>query len=288
MSSAAIGGGPCLIFSAGGIFTAENIERRGKSPFIERVCVMKILITGASTGIGREMARKLGKAGNSLILVARNEKLLNELKEEIGGNCAVFASDLAKAENCESLYEKFRNENIDVLINNAGFGLFGRFEDTPLEREMNMIDLNIKAVHILTKRFLGDFEERGCGYILNVASSAAFLPGPLMAVYYATKAYVLRLTEAVSEELRRSGSKVYIGALCPGPVDTEFNRTAGVKFNLKSLSADEVAAYAIKNMFKKKTVIIPGKTIKLGVFFRRLTPPKLLLRIAYNIQKSKG
>lgn len=249
---------------------------------------MNILITGASSGIGKDMARIFHQMGHTLYLVARREALLSKLKAELDDAPEIIVLDLSEEENCYTLYEMLKDKNINVLINNAGFGAFGEFTDIPLDRELEMVDLNIRAVHILTKKFLADFKARDFGYILNVASSAAFLPGPLMSVYYATKAYVQRLTLAIHEELRRSKSRVYVGVLCPGPVDTEFNKTANVRFNLKSLQSEAVAAYAIKKMLRKKLVIIPGLIIRMGVFFQRFLPTKLLLKIAYGIQKNKG
>ena len=138
----------------------------------------------------------------------------------------------------------------------------------------------------LDKRLI-DFVKKDRGYILNVASSAAFLPGPLLSSYYATKAYVLRLTEAIYEELRREKSNVYVGVLCPGPVDTEFNDVAKVKFALKGLTSEYVAKYAIKKMFKRKLVIVPGKVMKCARFLTKITPEKLLLKVSYNQQKLK-
>lgn len=249
---------------------------------------MKVLITGASTGIGRDMARYFHKKDAQLFLVARSEQNLLALKAELDGKPQILPMDLSVEENCYMLYNKLKTEGIDILVNNAGFGIFGNFTQTPLEKELNMIDLNIKSLHILTKLFLADFEKKNNGYILNVASSAAFLPGPLMSVYYATKAYVLRLTCAISEELRRKKSRVYIGALCPGPVDTEFNRTAGVTFSVKPLTSDYVAKYAIRKMFKRKMIIIPGLAIRMGVFAQRFLPTRLLLKISYNIQNGKS
>lgn len=249
---------------------------------------MKALITGASSGIGKDMARILSHKGYELILVARSEEKLKALKKGLKTKIEIIPLDLSKEEACFELYEKVKKENIDVLINNAGFGLFGKFTETSLEEELNMIDLNIKAVHILTKLFLKDFKERNSGSILNVASSAAFSPGPLLATYYATKAYVLRLTEAIYEELRRENSEVYIGALCPGPVDTGFNERANVKFSLKGLNSFEVAAYAIAEMEKKKLVIVPGKVMKATKIAQRLIPDKILLKATYKIQKKKG
>lgn len=248
---------------------------------------MKILITGASTGIGRDMARTFHNRGDELFLVARNEENLASLKAELDEKPITISMDLSIEENCHALYNRLKGENIDILINNAGFGTFGYFNDISLERELNMIDLNIKSLHILTKLFLKDFEKRNNGYILNVASSAAFLPGPLMATYYSTKAYVQRMTSAIYEELRRKKKDVYIGVLCPGPVETEFNRTAGVSFSVKPLQSNYVAKYAIKKMFKRKLIIIPGLMIRLGVFFQRFLPTKLLLKISYKIQNGK-
>ncbi|NLM62934.1 MAG: SDR family NAD(P)-dependent oxidoreductase [Mollicutes bacterium] len=249
---------------------------------------MKVLITGASSGIGADMARILNKQGHDLVLVARDKQNLEKIKKELDGNVKIIAMDISSTFNCMRLYNKVKKENIDILINNAGFGVFGNFNDTKLDKELDMIDLNIKAVHTLTKLFLADFKKRNSGYILNVSSSAAFLSGPLMASYYATKGYVLQLTEAIYEELRREGSNVYIGVLCPGPVNTNFNKTAGVKFSVKAMESDVVAKYAIDKMFKRKLIIIPGIINKIGVFMTRLLPRKLLLKINYNIQKGKS
>ena len=156
----------------------------------------------------------------------------------------------------------------------------------PVENLM-MIDLNVKSLHTLTKLFLKDFKEKNKGYILNVASSAAFLPGPLMATYYASKSYVLSLTASINEELRRENSNVYIGTLCPGPVKTEFNEVAKVKFAIKSLESYDVAEYAIDNMFKRKLVIIPGFMVKLSRIGTKILPISWLARISYKIQKRK-
>ena len=247
---------------------------------------MKALVTGASSGIGREMAKILSDMGYDLILVARRKKKLEELKKQLTTKVTIINLDISSTYNCMKLYDKVKKEDIDIVINNAGFGLFGEFTETSLDKELDMIDTNIKAVHTLTKLFLKDFKENDSGYILNVASSAAFLSGPLMSTYYATKGYVLKLTEAIYEELRREDSNVYIGALCPGPVDTEFNDVANVKFSIQSLNSHDVAEYAINQMFKRKLIIIPGWKMKF-IIFSRLLPRKLLLRINYNIQKKK-
>lgn len=248
---------------------------------------MKALITGASSGIGADMARILSDRGYDLILVARDKKKMEILKKELNTNVKIISLDLASTFNCMKLYNKVKKEDIDILINNAGFGMFGEFVNSSLEKETDMIDINIKAVHSLTKVFLQDFKKKNKGYILNVASSAAFCPGPLMATYYATKAYVLHLTEAVYEELRHDKSKVYIGCLCPGPVNTNFNNVANVSFSVKALESYDVANYAIKNMFKRKLIIIPGFLMKMNYVFNRFLPIKLLLKIVYKIQRSK-
>lgn len=249
---------------------------------------MKALITGASSGIGKEMAIILNDMGYDMILVSRNRKKLEKFAKQLSGNVDIIDTDVSSTYNCMKLYNKVKKEDIEIIINNAGFGLFGNFDETKIDKEMDMIDTNIKGVHTLTKLFLHDFKEKNNGYILNVASAAAFLPGPLMATYYATKAYVLRLTESISEELKQSKSNVYIGALCPGPVDTNFNKTAGVEFNLKSISSSYVAKYAIDKMFNRKNIIIPGIKVKLGCFMTRVVPLKLLSKISYNIQRKKG
>lgn len=248
---------------------------------------MWALVTGASSGIGRDMARILAKRGYDLILAARREERLLELAKELPVRTEVVCCDLADAGECRRLYEFCAGKEVQILVNNAGFGLFGAFEKADLEREMQMIDTNIRAVHILTKLFLRDFVRRDDGYILNVASSAAFFPGPLLSVYYATKSYVFRLTEAVHEELRREGSRVYIGALCPGPVRTEFDQTADVRFSVKGLSSQEVAEYAIRNMFRRKMLMIPGIVMKLAKFFGRFASEGLTVRLAYHMQKRK-
>lgn len=248
---------------------------------------MLALITGASSGIGADMARILSDKGYDLILVARNKRKMEVLSKELKTNVEIIPMDISSTYNCTELYNLVKKKNIDVLINNAGFGLFGEFTNTKLDKELDMIELNVKTVHTLTKLFLKDFVKKDKGYILNVASSAAFMPGPLMATYYATKAYVLHLTESINEELRRKKSNVYIGALCPGPVNTNFNKVAGVSFNLESLESYDVAKYAINQMFKRKVVIVPGVKIKLGVFALRLLPRSLVRKIAYKIQKNK-
>lgn len=249
---------------------------------------MKALVTGASSGIGRDMARELSNMGHDLILVARRADRLEALKKELKTNVEVISMDISSPESCMKLYELVKDKDIDILINNAGFGVFGEFLETSLDKELNMIDLNIKAVHVLTKLFLKDFKKKDKGYILNVGSSASFAAGPLLSSYYASKNYVLRLTEAIYEELRRDKSNVYVGVLCPGPVNTEFNQVANVRFTVQSLSSEYVAKYAIKKMFKRKLIISPGILMKFTRFLCKIAPEKLMLKVCYNIQKSKG
>lgn len=248
---------------------------------------MLALITGASSGMGRDMARILSKMGYDLILVARRRERLLELKKELDTNVTVISMDLSIVQNNYKLYEKVKNKNIDILINNAGFGLFGEFVKTEIETELKMIDLNVVAYHILTKLFLQDFVRKDKGYILNVCSSAGFMAGPRMATYYATKNYITKLTMAINEELRVSKSHVVVSALCPGPVATEFNQVAHGTFAIREASSYEVAKYAIDKLMKKKMIIVPTFFMKLTLFFNRFAPYRLSLYIAYKIQKRK-
>lgn len=248
---------------------------------------MKALITGASSGIGKNMAYVLANKGIDLILVARNKEEMLKIKENVKVNVLVIELNLLKEKNVFKLYEMCKDENIDILINNAGFGLFGIFTEADLTRELEMIDLNIKAYHILTKLFLKDFVEKDKGYILNVASSAGFMAGPRLSTYYATKNYVLKLTMAINEELRQSGSNVVVSALCPGPVNTNFNKVAMGEFSIKEASPKYVAEYAIDKMFKKKMIIVSTLRIKLGIFLLRLIPYRLQLIYCYHIQGKK-
>lgn len=248
---------------------------------------MKALITGASSGIGRDMAKYLGKLGWELILVGRNEARLREVAESISTNSEIISIDLAHENAPKQLYHMCKGMSIDMLINNAGFGLFGEYDQTDLDAELEMINVNIKAVHILTKLFLRDFKKRNSGYILNVSSSAAYMPGPLLATYYASKAYVLRLSCAVARELKEAKSKVSISVLCPGPVNTDFNNRAGVVFSIKPISSEYVAKYAIDKTLERKQIIIPTAKIKLCCALAPLVPNSVLTPIVYRIQKKK-
>ncbi len=249
---------------------------------------MKALITGASSGIGLDMARYLALQKCELILVARNKEKLEKIQELLPTKVTIIVADLSNEQKVKELYVVAKKENIDILINNAGFGDFGYLTDTDINKDLEMIDTNIKALHILTKYFVRDMEKRDTDtYILNVASSAAFQPGPLMSTYYATKSYAYQLTEALYYEEKKKKTKVHVSVLCPGPVDTNFNNVAGVHFGVKAMKSDEVARYAIDSMFKKKVVITPGFKMKLALFGRRFASRKMIRKITYNIQKSK-
>ena len=250
---------------------------------------MKALVTGASSGIGREMAKYLASLNYDLLLVARNTDKLNELKNEIKNvSVRVITLDLSRKQDCIDLYEHTKDENIDFVVNNAGFGAYGKFTEVPLEKELELINTNITAVHILTKLYLQDMVKRNSGYILNVGSAAGFLAGPTFSSYYASKNYVVRLTQAIHEELRRDKINVGVSALCPGPVKTNFNDVANVKFCIRGLTPEYVAKYAIDKTLKKKMIITPGFEMKATKFLQHFASEKLLTRISYNVQMKKN
>lgn len=246
---------------------------------------MKALVTGASSGIGRDMARYLSSLGYDLVIVARRENLLEELKKDLKTNVEIEVLDVSQKESCEYLFE--RHKDIDLLINNAGFGVFGEFTEIDLDKEISLIDTNIKAMHILTKLYVKSMKEKNSGKILNVASIAGFMTGPLMASYYASKNYVVELSSAINKELKKAKSNVRISILCPGPVDTNFNNVAGVRFSVKSLSSEYVAKYAIDQTLKGKEIIIPGIGIKILYGLNKISPRFISTELAYHTQKSK-
>lgn len=248
---------------------------------------MKALVTGASSGIGKEIAYYLASLGIDLIIVARNKVDLEKIKKDVNVNVKIITMDLIIQENVFKLYDMVKSDDIDILINNAGFGLFGTFDETDLSRELEMIDLNVTTYHILTKLFLKDFLKKETGYILNVCSSAGFMAGPRLSTYYATKNYITKLTLAINEELRQKKSNVSISALCPGPVNTNFNKVAHGEFAINEISPKYVAKLGIDKMFKKKMLIVPTFKMKLTLFFSRFAPLRLQLIIAYHIQGRK-
>lgn len=245
----------------------------------------RALITGASSGIGKDIAKELAKRGYDLILVARNVDKLNAVKKEIKANVEIIPMDVSIKENCIRLHEMVGF--VDILVNNAGFGVFGKFINTDLNKEIQLIETNVIAVHILTKLFLNDMVKNNSGYILNVASIAGHLPGPLMAAYYSSKHYVYTLSSSINEELKKEKINVKIGTLNPGPVRTNFNNVANVRFELNSLSSEYVAKYTVKQILKGKTDITPGITIKLIRFFGKILSDSFLSKIVYRTQKRK-
>ena len=251
---------------------------------------MKVLVTGASSGIGRDLAREFAKRKFDVVLVARNIERLEELKQELVNeykvNAEYLSMDLSKRENCIDLHSKVKD--VDILVNNAGLGDFGEFSETELTKDFSIIDTNITSVHVLTKLYLKDMKEKNEGRILNVASIAGFMPGPLMATYYASKNYVVRLSEAIREELNKAKSNVKVSILCPGPVKTNFNNVANVKFELSSLTSEYVARYTVEKLLKDKFYIVPGKMIKIGKFLSKLVPTPLVAKVCYRLQKSKA
>ena len=248
---------------------------------------MKVLITGASSGIGKDMARILAKKADELVLVARNIEKLEEIKKELekDAKIEIISKDLSIEENCKEIHNQV--QNVDILINNAGFGDCGNFTKTSLEKDINMIKTNIIAYHILTKLYLTDMKEKNSGKILNVASIAGFMPGPLMATYYATKNYVVKLSEAIREELKKEHSKVQISILCPGPVETNFNKVANVDFHLREANSMDVAKYAIRKLEKGKFYIVPGIDVKIARFGAKILPTNIISKFAYMAQKRK-
>lgn len=250
---------------------------------------MKALVTGASSGIGRDIARVLASKGYDLVLVARNEQGLKQLAEELkakeGITIETITMDLSVIENCKQLHQKV--QDVDILVNNAGFGDCGNFTKTSLEKEISMIDTNIMAYHILMKLYLIDMKKKGSGKILNVASIAGFMPGPLMSTYYATKAYIVRISESIREELKKEASKVQISILCPGPVSTNFNKVANVKFKIREANSMKVAQYAIRKMEQGRFYIVPGIDVKFAKLGAKLLPSPFVSKITYRVQKRK-
>ena len=249
---------------------------------------MYALITGATSGIGKEITKILANVGYDLILVGRRQKRLDYMEKyfskKYGTHVITYSYDLSEPENSYKLFENTKELEIDVVVNAAGFGKVGYATDSSLEDDVDMINTNITSLHILTKLFAGHMYS---GHILNVASIAAFQPGPFLATYSATKSYVLSYSLAMNYELRRLGKDVKITTLCPGPVKTEFDDVAGTNFNLKSISAKECAFLAVCKMFKGRSVVIPSLKIKLARIASKLAPNKLILPVEFFIQTSK-
>ena len=247
---------------------------------------MKALITGASSGMGKDMAKYLASLGYDLIVVSRDKEKLESIYKDEKVKVTIIDMDLTDTDNCIKLHEMLKKENIDILINNAGFGDAGKFTKTNLDKELEMIDLNVKSYHVLTKLFLTDFVKRDYGRILNVASIAGFMYGPYMATYYATKNYVVSLTLGIIRELKKDKSKVKVSLFCPGPVRTNFNNVANVKFNIGSISSEYASIYAIDNMFKNKEVIVPPN-MKLAKLLVKIVPYNIVTLINSYVQERK-
>lgn len=245
------------------------------------------LITGASAGLGAEFARQCASRGEALALVARRRDRLDALAGQLDGEVHVFAADLALADAAASLVDQVEAEGlvVDTLINNAGFGLGGKFVRLPLERQREMIDLNVRTLTELCRLVLPGMVERGRGGILNVASTAAFQPGPNMAVYYASKAYVLSFSEALHHELK--GTRVKVTALCPGPTATEFFDVAGVSGSILARFAapgEGVVRAGLRGLDRNKAIVVPGLTNKLSAGSSRFLPRAAMRRIVGAIK----
>ena len=250
---------------------------------------MKILITGASSGIGRDIARKAVTRYDEMVLVGRNEERLNSLKNELlvnhDVNIITVVTDLSIQENCINLFNS--HKDVHLLVNNAGFGDTGKFNETSLEKDTAMINTNILAMHTLMKLYLGEMKKRNSGHILNTASMAGFFPGPLMATYYASKAYVVSLSQAIREELRRDGSKVTVSVLCPGPVSTNFGKAANVDFHFDGFASTSkyIADYTMKHL--PDFYIIPKLEMKAAFVLSRILPPSFSASVLYSIHSRK-
>ena len=255
------------------------------------------LITGASSGIGYELAKLFAKDKHNLVLVARSESKLaqfaDDLRRQFGVAVTPVALDLTNANAPQLLFERLQSARIgiDVLVNNAGYGTMGEFAGVPWEESLGQIQLNITALTHLTKLFLPSMIEKHSGKILNVASTAGFQPGPLMAVYYASKAYVILFSEALANELRGSG--VTVTCLCPGPTDTGFAARAGNAHSrlfqwFRPMSAQAVARVGYRALMKGKTLVIAGFTNRLLAESVRISPRKMVVRISRWVVEKTG
>lgn len=253
-----------------------------------------VLITGASSGIGLELARIFARNGYDLVLVARNKPRLQELAQELSerynNTTRVIVQDLEQAEATDEIFQKLQKAEItiDVLVNNAGFGTSGSFADSILEREQALIQVNITALISLTRLFLPSMLNNRRGKILNLASTAAFQPGPYMANYYASKAYVLSFSEALAAELKGTG--VSVTTLCPGPTVTEFAqrsnmRSSLLKSNFMTQNAQTVAEIGYRGLMRNKKVVIPGAFNLIGSYATKLLPRQIGTNIVKKIQK---
>ncbi len=267
-----------------------------KGKFMQGNRQQTALITGASGGIGYEFVKLFAQDGYNLVLVARNEQKLNQIADEFprkfGINVTVIAKDLSLPTAPEEIFAQLQQASIkvDVLVNNAGFATYGLFNELDLTKELQMVQVNVVCLTHLTKLFLKDMVKQGYGKILNVASTAAFQPGPLMAVYYATKAYVLLFSEAIANELEGTG--VSVTAVCPGPTESGFQQRAAMEDSKlvsgqKIMDAATVAKIGYRGLLDGKTVVVPGVKNKLLTETVRFTPRKLVTKLVRSMQESK-
>ena len=244
---------------------------------------MKCLITGATSGLGLEFAKHLNKEGHELILVGRNKKKLEQIKD-LG---STICCDLSKEQEVLNLCKKLDKEEIDMIINNAGIGVYGLFKDSKLEDELEMINTNIISLHILTKYFYKKFLKQNKGTILNVSSTAAYTVGPFMSSYYATKSYVYKLTRAIYEENKKLKNNLKISILLPGPINTDFNKKLGISFSLKAQTPSDVVKYTLRKLDKSSHIIVPGIKNRIGKALISILPENFIAKINYKIQSSK-
>ncbi len=246
------------------------------------------VITGASSGIGRELAKLYSTRGFDIVLVARRRDRLEELADTLKCDTKIIEADLSDRDTCKALFGEVSDMNVQLLINCAGFGAVGTFEQLDLDKQIKMIDVNCTAAAILTHDFLKDFRYRDSGAILNVASSAGLMPGgPNMAMYYATKSFIVSLTNGIYEELKSEGSHVKIAALCPGPVNTEFNDVAEVRFMTKGITPQYCAKCAARGLDRGDRIIIPENILAVTKTASKLIPEGISMKVAGFYQKGK-
>lgn len=250
----------------------------------------RALVTGASSGIGEHIARRLAKEGYDLVLVARRRELLERLAESLRPTVRVetLKADLTDPRAPAEIAAALGAEGVDVLVNNAGGGWVGAFAEAPLDRQLQIVDLNVRALVELTHRLLTPMKRRGSGHIVQIASVAGFMPGPLASVYYASKAFVVSHAEALQHELADSGVKVCLS--CPGPVATEFQRSSGVRGNVGdsvAMSAEEVANQTIDAMLRGRFLVVPGASNLAVVALSRVLPNRLLMAMVDRIQQKR-
>jgi len=248
---------------------------------------MLAIITGASSGIGKELAFRLAQRKYDLVLIARREDRLIEMKKDLEKyniNIDVLPLDLSKMSSCKNLLEYLKNKDVNLFVNNAGFGLYGETQESNTEKEFNMLDLNVRTLHYLTKEIVNIMKS---GTIINISSMAAFLPTPLLSSYAASKAYVYSFSQAFGYELKRKNIPINIMTVCPGPVKTEFNTVANADPKMKGLSVGKCVNSIMSGLDRNKSLVIPGFQMKLLRFLIRFTPNWLLLKASYRIQSQK-